>query len=83
MLVFGNYMQCMEHFKLVLSNQHGIFTKFGKQYSKYSMVAQPEEMIIFLLQAQLHSLIISVLQDGLKIKGLWKEQNHGSMWLKL
>ena len=47
------------------------------------MTAQPKEMIIFPLQVEHHSLIISVLQDGLKVKGLGKEQSHyGSMWLK-
>ena len=34
------------------------------------MTAQPEEMIIFPLQVQHYSFIISVLQDGLKSKGV-------------
>ena len=36
------------------------------------------------IQVQHHSFIISVLQDGLKVKTLRKKQSHfGSMWLKL
>ena len=47
-------------------------------------IFQSEEMIIFPLQVQHHSLIISVLQDGLKVKVLPKEQSHyGNMCLKL
>ena len=46
------------------------------------MTAQPEEIVIFPLQVQHHSLIISVIQDRVKVKGLQKEQSHyGSMWL--
>ena len=44
--MFVNDTQCINHFKLVLSNQHGISTKFLKQCGKYSMTAQPDYISI-------------------------------------
>ena len=46
--------------------------------------ARRDDCISLIISPIYHSLIISVLQDWLKVKLLLKEQSHyGSMWLKL